>query len=163
MLILYHTDSHQCCEGKKKKAVKALLSKKRALLHYAPARFSNQIKESQIQWTARLLVMYNVCGNHFSSKPSLHCLHVDTNLSFHCDAKNWLKAGGSKSKWDVAEHYICHNKADAWMAVMIWVSHQCHQTYLRAERTAIVILFAIVSTLTATVLLSGQPGMNLLS
>lgn len=39
--------------------------------------------------------MYNVGGNHFSSKQSLHHLHIDTNLSFYCDAKklveNWKK------------------------------------------------------------------------
>ncbi len=132
MLILYHTDSyqHQFCGGKK--AVKALLSEKWAALHYAPARFSNQIKESQIQWTPRHLALHNVCRNHFSSKLSLHCLPADTNFWFYCEAKNWLKIGKSKSKWDVAVYYIYYNKAHKWKAMVFWVSHQCHQTYLCA-------------------------------
>lgn len=111
-----------------KKAIKAVLSETWTLV-LTPARFSNWIKESQIEWTSRLLVMYNVCGNHFSQSCLLIVCTLTEILSFYCQARNWLKTVKSRRKWDVAENYMCYNKADTWMAMMIWVRHLCHQTY----------------------------------
>ena len=145
-----------------------------AALHYAPVR-SNQIKESWIQWTPRHLALHNVCRNHFSSKLFLHCLHADTNFWFHCWAKDWLKFCKGRSKWDVAEHYIYYNKAGKRKGNDLSEPSVSSNLPARSSGEAdgrqikrgLWLSFAffppIVSTISATILLSGQPGMNLLS
>lgn len=99
-------------------------------LQYTSVWFSNQIKESQIQGAWWCIMLVEI----IFPQSSLFIICTLTQISHSIvTLKNWLKTGKSKSKWDVSKHYICHNKADTRMA-MIWVSHQCQQTYLCAER-----------------------------
>lgn len=52
--------------------------------------------------------------------------------------KDWMKTGKSRSKLDVAEYYICRDKASAVMAPVMWVSCQRYHTHLQNGKTLIV-------------------------
>lgn len=119
---------------KKKKAVKALLSENWPALHYAPVRISNQIKESWIQWTPRHLVLHNVCRKSFFLQ---NCLFIVCTLTQISDSIVELKIGWNCVKAGANEMLLSITSTTTKHAngrEMIWVSCQCHQTYLCAAR-----------------------------
>lgn len=75
------------------------------------------------------------------------------------------------SKLDAATRYIYYNKADKWTAWVIGMGHRCHQTHLCAAwkgrqmlgKTQSLIVICFVIVFTATIVLSEQPGLTLLS
>lgn len=132
-------------------------------VNFCELKLSHQIKEPRLQRAAISRRCVKSVQVIFSSKWRLHCPRSDTNSYFYWKAKDWMKTGKSWSKWDVGEYYICSNKADVVTAPAMWVSCQCYQTHLQNGKSLIVFFFSYCVSLQAPVLLSGQPGMNLLS